>query len=205
MILKKFTYSILNLTSVKNNIMKKKNYLLTILLNGNYQVQKLLQFTEKKSILSFTKTRKNVQGSGKKPWKQKGTGKSRIGSLRSPLCRGGGSIFGPKAKIIYKHLNKKEKHLIFQTLIYNKRFNFLIFNELTNNLKLLLIKNPNILTLIILETKTIKFKQFIRNFTNYSFILVTQLSIKHLLNQKRIILSYTSLNQIIINFLDKND
>lgn len=67
-----------------------------------------------------SKTRSEVRGGGRKPWKQKGTGKARSGSIRSPLWRGGGVIFGPKPiNILYK-LNIKEKRLALRTLLQNK-------------------------------------------------------------------------------------
>ena len=56
----------------------------------------------------------------KKPWQQKGTGRARAGSSRSPLWRGGGVIFGPKPKTTSLKLNKKERKLAVQTLLYNK-------------------------------------------------------------------------------------
>ena len=52
-----------------------------------------------------TKTRGKRAGSGKKPWRQKGTGRARVGSIRSPLWRGGGIIFGPKPRNFTKKVN----------------------------------------------------------------------------------------------------
>jgi large subunit ribosomal protein L4 len=54
-----------------------------------------------------TKTRGEVQGSGKKPWRQKGTGRARVGEVRNPLWRKGGTVFGPKPRDYEYHLPKK--------------------------------------------------------------------------------------------------
>ena len=54
-----------------------------------------MQLAARRSGTASVKNRAMVSGSGKKPWRQKGTGRARIGSLRSPLWRGGGVIFGP--------------------------------------------------------------------------------------------------------------
>ncbi|MCD6451217.1 MAG: 50S ribosomal protein L4 [Acidobacteria bacterium] len=54
-----------------------------------------------------TKTRAEVAGGGKKPWRQKGTGRARHGSIRSPIWRGGGVVFGPKPRSYYYRLPKK--------------------------------------------------------------------------------------------------
>lgn len=58
-----------------------------------------------------TKTRGEVRGSGAKPWRQKGTGRARVGSVRSPIWRHGGVIFGPKPRSFAKKVNKKVRTL----------------------------------------------------------------------------------------------
>ncbi|MDP3717259.1 MAG: 50S ribosomal protein L4 [Acidobacteriota bacterium] len=54
-----------------------------------------------------TKNRANVSGSGKKPWRQKGTGRARVGEIRNPLWRGGGTVFGPQPRSYEYQLPKK--------------------------------------------------------------------------------------------------
>jgi large subunit ribosomal protein L4 len=58
-----------------------------------------------------TKTMGEVNGSGKKPWRQKGTGRARAGSFASPLWRGGGVVFGPKPRDFAKKTNRKTRQL----------------------------------------------------------------------------------------------
>lgn len=64
-----------------------------------------------RSGTACTKTVGEVAGSNKKPWKQKGTGRARAGSLRSPLWRGGGVVFGPRPRDYTKKVNAKVKQL----------------------------------------------------------------------------------------------
>ena len=64
-----------------------------------------------RSGTACTKTAGEVQGSNKKPWKQKGTGRARAGSVRSPLWVGGGVVFGPKPRDFSKKISKKTRQL----------------------------------------------------------------------------------------------
>ncbi|MBA2346706.1 MAG: 50S ribosomal protein L4 [Solirubrobacterales bacterium] len=64
-----------------------------------------------------TKTRGNVRGGGAKPWRQKGTGRARAGSSRSPIWTGGGTIFGPQPRSYTFKVNRKEKRVAFRSAL----------------------------------------------------------------------------------------
>ncbi|MBN2407939.1 MAG: 50S ribosomal protein L4 [Elusimicrobia bacterium] len=70
---------------------------------------------------AHTKTRAEVSGGGKKPWRQKGTGRARVGSNRSPIWRGGGIVFGPRNERTYfKKVNAKKKRKALMQVVVQK-------------------------------------------------------------------------------------
>ena len=89
----------------------------------------ITQLKNSRKYTAFTKTKSEVRGGGKKPWRQKGTGRARAGSLRSPLFVGGGVIFGPKPRLVSKKINKKERRLATLTALYLKKKQFIFLND----------------------------------------------------------------------------
>jgi len=81
----------------------------------------IANLSNKRKAIAHTKTRAEVSGGGKKPWRQKGTGRARAGSNRSPLWIGGGTTFGPRNNAnFYKRVNKKQKTLVINELFARK-------------------------------------------------------------------------------------
>jgi len=92
-----------------------------------YQVVRS-QMANRRKVIAHTKTRGEVSGGGRKPWRQKGTGRARAGSIRSPLWRHGGITFGPtKEKIFKKKIPKKiKKKALFMALSAKAKNNLLL-------------------------------------------------------------------------------
>ena len=180
--------------------------------SGNYLLHKdlLRHFNSKKQATSSTKTRSEVRGGGRKPWRQKGTGRARAGSNRSPLWKGGGVIFGPRfqrpGKTSFK-LNKKERRLALQTLLYNKKNNiFMIENlespELSPKTKtfLKICQNFSIdfkdKLLVIVSKKSTALKLATQNLQNVQLISASNLNTLSLLKAKQILLTPLAIKDI---------
>lgn len=81
-----------------------------------------------------SKTRSEVRGGGRKPWRQKGTGRARAGSNRSPLWRGGGVIFGPKPRDFSVKMNRKERRLALRTAFQSRAEDMVVVQEFGDKL-----------------------------------------------------------------------
>ena len=196
---------------INGQVLKDEHKLeLNVLENsGNYVIHKDIlrhQSSLRQGTVS-TKTKSEVSGGGRKPWRQKGTGRARAGSNRSPLWRGGGVIFGPKPRQISLKLNKKEKNLALQTLLYNKRNNISIINDLENVITVpktktfsTICKNCGIKldekVLIVVSTKTNSLKLATRNIKNVELISSSNLNTLSLLKAKQILLTPLAVNNI---------
>lgn len=93
----------------------------------SYKLNRHLVWEEVKSLLASrrsgthcTKTRAEVSGSGRKPWRQKKTGRARVGSIRTPLWRKGGTVFGPKPRDYSYELPKRAKKNALKSVITSK-------------------------------------------------------------------------------------
>lgn len=183
---------------------------LTVLENsGNYLLHKdvVRHASSQTQGTTSTKTRSEVRGGGAKPWRQKGTGRARAGSNRSPLWKGGGVIFGPKPKKVSLKLNKKERRLALQTLLYNKKNNIVLIEDLENGIKgpktkefLKICQDCNInlkqKVLVIVSKKTIPLKLSTQNIKNVELISASNINTLSLLKAKQIILTPLAINDI---------
>mgnify|MGYP001197130015 CR=1 FL=1 len=153
-----------------------------------------------------TKTRGEVSGGGKKPWRQKGTGRARAGSIRSPLWVGGGVVFGPKPRDYSKKINAKVKALAFSRALFDRAVageidvieawsvpqpKTKLFNELIGRIA------PEGKILVVDETFEKNAALAARNIERVSLQEAAKLNAKDLAQYKRIIVSSKGLEKII--------
>lgn len=205
MVIKTFEYTVLNSLTAKNEPLETKSFSLNVAEKAKYIVHRAIKTAAKNrsQFTSSTKTRSEVNGGGRKPWKQKGTGRARAGSKSSPLWKGGGVTFGPKPRDIIKKINKKEKQLALRTLLYNRHNQFLVFNQLefTNPKTLNLLQNLKVMdknekTLIISSKPNKNLQLSIRNLKHFQYILANQLNLTELAKAKQIIIDESSFQVI---------
>nr|YP_009027595.1 50S ribosomal protein L3 [Neoporphyra perforata]AGV01102.1 50S ribosomal protein L3 [Neoporphyra perforata]AHB35089.1 50S ribosomal protein L3 [Neoporphyra perforata]AHB35298.1 50S ribosomal protein L3 [Neoporphyra perforata]AIA19460.1 50S ribosomal protein L3 [Neoporphyra perforata]AIA19669.1 50S ribosomal protein L3 [Neoporphyra perforata] len=177
--------------------------------SGMYLVHRALvkQSNQKRQGSANTKTRSEVRGGGRKPWRQKGTGRARAGSIRSPLWRGGGVIFGPKPRSFAKKMNKKERQLALRTALNNKSVNTLIvenfnshFQQPKTKMFMEAIQRWNLdlskKVLVVVDGKDPNVYLSVRNLHNVEIISADTLNIMALLAAHKIIITVDALSKI---------
>mgnify|MGYP001161002396 CR=1 FL=1 len=162
---------------------------------------------------SSTKNRSLVSGGGKKPFRQKGTGNARQGTIRSPLNRGGGVIFGPTPKYFFKKVNAKTKQLAFKCILSDKVKNdsFKVVESLPNQPKtkeflLFLRKNKldgkklTIISSVIDDNLSLAS----RNVPYISLVKANSCSVKDLFDNELILIDESGLEDLSNRFGGKN-
>ena len=148
-----------------------------------------------------TKTRGEVRGGGKKPWKQKGTGRARFGSSRNPIWRGGGIVFGPLGNENYKKkISTGSKRVAIKqalTLANEAKKVHVLEVKTTGKtseiVKFLADNKLNRKVLIAVDEKTPALIQATNNIQNVLLVSTKYLSVYHILNADHIVLSKESL------------
>ncbi len=152
-----------------------------------------------------TKTRAEVRGGGKKPWRQKGTGRARQGSIRAPHWVGGGIALGPKPRSYSYKLNKEEKRLAIKSCLSSK----VIENELTvvDKIELKEIKTKEVAkmlnnlklagkTLILLPEKNEVIQKSARNIEGVKTLSVNTINAYDLVNYNNLVITLDTVKKL---------
>jgi large subunit ribosomal protein L4 len=153
------------------------------------------------------KTRAEVRGGGRKPWRQKGTGRARAGSIRSPLWRGGGVIFGPKPRDFNIKMNRKERRLALCTALQSRLEDTIIVQDFAANLPQPKTKEllqalgrwgvlPGQKVLLIVAEKQETVYLSARNVANLTMITADQLNVFDLVHADKLVIAAPAIEKI---------
>jgi large subunit ribosomal protein L4 len=165
----------------------------------------VMQLANKRRGTASTKIRDEVRGGGKKPWKQKGTGRARAGSSRSPIWRGGGVSFGPKPRdYSYKVPKKVRKIALKSALSYKVKNNDIVVldkfeSEFSKTKEVaLLLKDLKILNkaLFLIEQENKNLQLAARNLPNARVLNLAGLNVYDLLYSSKLILTQSTISKI---------
>ena len=170
------------------------------------------QAANARQVLASTKDRSEVSGGGKKPWKQKGTGRARVGSSRSPLWRGGGIIFGPTSDRNFKQrINQKMKQKAICMALSDKvaegglvvldkldfsQYKTKAFNAMLTALENKVIADKRRDILVLNDAKDDKVKYSGRNLAGVKIINLENLNLLDLLNYRRTLLTEAAVTRL---------
>ena len=167
----------------------------------------LRQLANKRQGTASSLTRSEVRGGGRKPYKQKGTGRARQGSIRTPLRPGGGIIFGPKPRSYNLDMNRKERRLALRTALMSRISDIKTVTDFGSTLKVPktkeVIEGLNRLgidktkkVLIILDNPSSEIKKSIQNISNIKLIFADQLNVFDILNANQIVIGNSAVEKI---------
>ena len=160
----------------------------------------------RRQVLAHTKTRGERSGSGAKPWRQKGTGRARVGSIRTPIWRKGGVVFGPRKdrnfeKKINKKMNSKAIVMVLSEKVKDNEIR--VIDKLENSEKKTkvvasLLEKLKISgrTLIAFSSEEKDLRLASRNIEKVNNILTDQLNVSDMLNNKYLLMSKESIEML---------
>lgn len=165
------------------------------------------QLSNARSGTACTKTRSEVRGGGKKPWKQKGTGRARAGSLRSPLFAGGGVIFGPKPRDYSFSMPTKARRLALRSALSSrtesmkviKDFSAISVPKTKEIVKIINSMNISGKILIVADVSTVEnqhLKLSARNVPSVKLIIPSNINVKDILEADNIVITQSAINEI---------
>lgn len=166
----------------------------------------VMQLNNRRQGTHSTKTRGLVSGGGKKPWKQKGTGRARAGSTRSPIWRGGGAIFGPLPRdYSYRMPRKKGRLALYSALSSKLLDNALVVVDSLDGKSgktreaLSVLKGLNVAdsALIVCEDKNNTLYRGVRNLPNVAIMDIRQLNVYDLLRYKSLVISREDIQRLM--------
>ncbi len=166
------------------------------------------QYANQRHSKAHTKTRGEIQGSTKKPWKQKGTGRARTGDVKNPIWRSGGTVFGPRSNRNYSQkINKKEARLAtIMALVSKIKEDQLVvvrdynLKEVKASLMAKVVDKLKLAgkTLMVFDKDGKKYMRASQNLSQISNLDVEKLNVLDILNNK-----YIVVNEAGMKFLDK--
>ena len=167
----------------------------------------LRQLANKRQGTASTLTRSEVRGGGRKPYKQKGTGRARQGSIRTPLRPGGGVIFGPKPRSYNLDMNRKERRLALRTALMSRIADIKTVedfgstvdqpktSEIIKGLSRLGIEKTE-KVLVILDAPSNVIKKSINNIEKVKLIAADLLNVFDILNANKLVIGQSAINKI---------
>ncbi len=167
----------------------------------------LRQLAHARQGTASTLTRAEVAGGGRKPYKQKGTGRARQGSIRTPLRPGGGIVFGPKPRTYSLALNRKERRLALRTALMSRVDDITVVKGFGDTLEAPKTKEitaalerlgytTDTRVLLVIDGASETLKLSVRNLERVKLIAADQLNVFDLLNAQKLVLNEGALAKI---------
>jgi large subunit ribosomal protein L4 len=172
------------------------------------------QLNNGRSGSANSKTRSEVRGGGRKPWKQKGTGRARAGSLRSPLFAGGGVSFGPKPRDYSFSMPTKARRLALRSALSARTADLTVVKdfsaieapktkEIAKILKALSLEGKILVIADYKQAENQHLQLSVRNLPNVKLILPSNINVKDLLEADKVLATETAIKEMTERLLKK--